>query len=345
MHTSRLAVKIKLNYMKISIYPFLLMLIASLLISCQKNNPPDTRNPGNNTNTNPGVDTLNSWKLVGTVSGASIDIWFVSPARGFIAHSSSQILGSADSGKTWMQIPNSQTARPTESLFFTDDQHGFAANNSELLITSDGGDHWNFKAMPAGDINGPVFFVSSSTGYAASASLGVFKTADTGNSWVNIYHPVNSTMNYYNYFLDPNNGWIISSDGNVANTTNAASTWQPLASQVAPKADSLAWNTVFFTDIQTGYYATQAGLLKTIDGGSSWTVSCPQGGNVNIIQFTDANTGYYLTNQHIYKTSDAGKTWTMSCFINPDSFLGMHFINNETGWACTLGGRIFRITP
>lgn len=334
--------------MKISIYPFLLMLMVSLSISCQKNSKPDTGNPGNNSNTTPGDDTLNSWKLVADISssGVPIDIWFVSPARGFIVHSSSQIMGSIDSGKNWTIMQNSQSSRPTQSLFFADDQHGFAANNSELLITSDGGDHWNLKAMPANDINGPVFFVSPSIGFAASVSLGVFKTVDTGNNWVNNYHPVNSNMNYYNYFLDPNNGWIFSSDGNVAKTTNAASSWQPLASQVAPKADSPTWNTVVFTDINTGYYATQAGLLKTSDGGGSWTVSCPKGGYTNIVQFTDPNTGYYLTDQHIYKSSDAGKTWTLSCFVNPlDYFLGMHFINNETGWACTGRGRIFRITP
>ena len=71
-------------------------------------------------------------------------------------------------------------------------------------------------------------------------------------------------------------------------------------------------NSVFFTDVNTGYAVGYSGtILKTINGGTAWTAQTS--GTTNVLTsvfFTDSNTGYAVGwFGTILKTVNGGVNW------------------------------------
>jgi len=74
----------------------------------------------------------------------------------------------------------------------------------------------------------------------------------------------------------------------------------------------LDFNKVFFVSTTLGFAGGEDGLLKTTDGGATWTPVTIVTGSppyISDIYFVNANTGYVLTGS-LYKTTDGGTTWT-----------------------------------
>ncbi|GAB3934610.1 WD40/YVTN/BNR-like repeat-containing protein [Mucilaginibacter myungsuensis] len=111
-----------------------------------------------------------------------------------------------------------------------------------------------------------------------------------------------------------------------------------------PKAD---YYDLTFTDSLTGYAVTTGAIIKTINGGLSWT-SIPSPANVPLkrVQFTDSQTGYIaggIGNAGILlKTTNAGQTWTVINFGTTEPLTGMYFISNTTGFI--IGDNLFSKT-
>lgn len=316
---------------------FVMVFLFTVVVCCKKNSYSPI-------NISPNPDSLLSWHQIASANGQKIlDIWFTSLSTGYCSTSDSNIYQSLDSGKTWSKVPTTSSS-VVQNFFFLNSQYGFAQGASKIDITRDGGNTWTTKSLPTGNALG-VFFISPSTGYYCDLSYGVYKTTDTCNTWTLVYHSSSGNLGYYPYFLNSNTGFVASSDGILSKTSNGSASWQQIASNVASNATSQqSYNTLLFLDSLNGFYGTKAGLLKTTDGGTTWNVVNANGGNVNIVKFLDANTGYYLSDAAIYKTTNAGQSWTTSCKLGSDSFFGMSFINSSTGWACTNGGYIYRIT-
>jgi len=287
-------------------------------------------------------DSLFLWQKISQIqSHAAFDIWFTSPSHGFAAVTDGNLYQSSDSGHTWTIIPNSGS-NTMSNLMFVDAQHGFAQGANQLQLTRDGGNTWVLKNLKTtSGFN--FFFVSPSTGYYTDIDSGMYKTLDTGTTWLQVYHPTQVNQGYYPFFLDPNNGAVASGDGKFSVTADGAVSWNQVATGVAVNTNTPNFNTLFFVDAQHGYYGTKTGLLKTTDGGVTWNQSNPHGGSVNVVHFLDLNTGYYLSDSAIYKTIDAGQSWTTSCKLGADVFESMHFIDANTGWACTSRGYILRL--
>jgi photosystem II stability/assembly factor-like uncharacterized protein len=90
--------------------------------------------------------------------------------------------------------------------------------------------------------------------------------------------------------------------------------WQVVKKQ----AMDFQLNTGDFIDANTGWlignYSHEGEVLKTSDGGVSWTLiqAADPGIEWNDIEFADANTGYACAEDgYVFKTVDGGATWTM----------------------------------
>ena len=324
--------------------PILLLLLSIILFSCSKSgNGPTTPPPGSTP-----TDTLGSWKVVDSISSpAGInDIWFTSPSQGFAAVTDGYLYKSQDSGKTWTKIPNTNinTTDQAINLFFVGDTYGFAQGLSHLLVTQDGGSTWTIRTLPISHAYSE-FFTTPSTGYIGDLTAGLYKTTDTGKTWTQSFHSSRSPIDYVTYFLDPGKGFLFCGDATFSKTVDSAASWQQVQQNIFVTGNTNpTYNSLQFIDSQTGFYGWANGVLKTTDGGVSWNSVYPQGGTVNVVKFFNATTGYYKADKIIYKTTDGGQTWTTSCrFISDDYFVGICFVNNATGWACTAKGRVLRI--
>ncbi|MFN8437770.1 MAG: YCF48-related protein [Cytophagales bacterium] len=136
-----------------------------------------------------------------------------------------------------------------------------------------------------------IHFTNTSTGFALGAAGSLYKTVNEGLTWTKSTPVVQDTskttidtnMVYTNMtFVDETNGWIIGTYNAKATATATSAT------------------------------ARKTALLKTTNGGSTWT-------NMNFdteiktfqsVAFYDAFNGYVVGNSGlIYRTFDGGKTW------------------------------------
>lgn len=289
-------------------------------------------------------DSLFKWKEMGTVPGSFTgDIGFTSPANGFAA--GSQLYQTGDSGKTWNAISGTSGTTGFFNLFFTDSKNGFAEGASQMAVTADGGNTWTIKPLPsAGALT--LFFINSSIGfYGDNAGSGLFKTTDGGNTWTLVLKTQTTPDNYYPYFLNQDTGFVATSSGLFANTTNGGQNWKSLGYFNSLASSSTDYNQLQYLNKNDGFYACPAGIMKTTDGGQTWNniLSATAGSTVNVIKFFDAQSGYYKAATAIYHTADGGQTWDLSCKLGGGSFMGMNFLDIHTGWACTNNGRVFRM--
>jgi photosystem II stability/assembly factor-like uncharacterized protein len=325
--------------MRLKTIVFFILIIADL--SCRKSNyiPPAT----------PVIpDSLLSWKIIGNISGNPLsDIWFTTATRGFTL--SDKIYQTNDGGITWTGIQTTSSMGYLSNLFFVNSQFGFAQDSSQLAITVDGGNSWTVKKLGS-DSGQTIFFVDPLIGfYGDEGSGGLKKTTDAGNSWTTIFSDPGTPVDYYPYFLNVDTGFVATGSGSFASTYNGGQIWQTRTGILPANQYFQSYNQLFFVDKNSGFYACQSGVMKTIDGGQSWQhvlLDSLDGtflNTVNVIRFLDSNTGYYKGLTAIYKSSDGGQTWSLNCKLGSDYFIGMYFLDIHTGWACTNKGRILRI--
>src|SRR5208283_5361363 len=117
-----------------------------------------------------------------------------------------------------------------------------------------------------------------------------------------------------------------------------------------PQGNSL--NSVFFTDSNNGCAAGDFGtIIKTIDGGTTWTIYYSGNPNgLNSIYFTDNNTGYIAGldastgGDLILKTNDAGSTWN-KVYSGPAFWLNsIYFPTNNVGYSVGFNSEILKTT-
>jgi photosystem II stability/assembly factor-like uncharacterized protein len=288
-------------------------------------------------------DTLLNWKEIGHLPNVFLDdIWFTSLSRGFVV--SDQIYQTADSGKTWAAIPNTSVTNGFYNLFFVNPQNGFAIGSSYFAATVNGGNSWTVKSLPKG-AGLTIFFLTPSIGfYGDETGLGLNQTKDSGNNWVSVFNDQKMPQDYYPYFLNADTGFVVTGSGTFAVTSDGGQNWQVKPGTLPANAGSGVYNQLLFLDINTGFYAGPSGILKTTDGGLSWTnVLAAVGNDVNAIKFPNSQIGYYKAVSVIYRSSDGGQSWTLNCKLGTDHFLGMYFLDIHTGWTCTGDGRILRM--
>jgi photosystem II stability/assembly factor-like uncharacterized protein len=315
------------------------LLIVFFILSCKKTNTSPNLTPTPAT-----PDTLNAWVKYPKIDSNSLigfeDIWFIDSLHG-IGVTSGQTMLSGDGGMTWKYIPNTQGGY---NLKFLDSLNGFA-QGAYLSKTTDGGRTWTVN------MNGGGFylqFITPTTGFSYRA--GISSTHDGGNSWISIFNPaVTNGQRYPFFFLDTLRGFSLM-NGNSYQTVDGGASWQMLGS-----ATTLDFNSFYkmqFLDTLHGYSGAPNGLLKTSDGGKTWTnclpVAAPADGQSTsfiVPQFFDVNNGYCMTSHNIFKTTNGGQTWTTSMSLGTEYLLGMHFLDMNTGWACTGDGYVLRLRP
>ncbi|HEX6606758.1 MAG TPA: hypothetical protein VF276_07585, partial [Chloroflexia bacterium] len=204
-----------------------------------------------------------------------------------------------DGGLTWRAVYSTEPGRGVGEeyigdLFFLDNQRGWVVINARrdagwdtlLRATRNGGRSWQTIAT-FGKAVDQVRFVSATHGYAVLGETGVLlETLDGGSSWRRIYGPVPTP--HLLHLFDPDHGigvGIPEDVGRLLFTDDGGRHWQSRGSiafacgATAPgRVQDLA-----FADRQRGSLratcVTRTGatdhdvLLRTTDGGATWTVA------------------------------------------------------------------------
>ncbi len=178
-------------------------------------------------------------------------------------------------------------------------------------------------------------------GYAIGQSLTynghgiVLRTTNGGVSWgamwVDNEHRGLEAMSFPSPYLGYVGGW----NQYFAKTQNTGWDWEVL--NPAGDDDVYIYTAIEFKDEQNGVVAAQlndgVGVYITSDGGISWTKGSGLQGIPSKIKYTGNNTYFLTTNGgHVQKSTDDGLSWTTVYSIPGALFLGLNFLDEQTGY-------------
>lgn len=277
-----------------------------------------TINGGSNWNISPGSGMYNGTSLYFT----SIDTGYSCGFGG--------VLKTIDGGLTWADnfpYPNIYGTKihfPTKNI-------GYAVSSNVSLDslftykTINAGASWALVGYVQMPLASNIFFSDAMTGSMVIEGAGIYKTIDGGATWIPKLTTFSGQMLIALHFPSNNIGYAIGYDS-VFKTTDMGENWNPISYPF-----SSVYYSIYFTDIDTGYAAGGDGIstgviMKTVDGGLSWTLSNTNTYTFQSIHFPNSNTGYACGQSGvIYKYSsgvginDFQKINGISIFPNPNN--------------------------
>lgn len=295
------------------------------------------------------------------------DVWFFNANVGWGVNSSGHVVKTTNGGQTWdikfktPILPDSNRPVYLRCITWASEQVGLIGTlttDLRLYRTTDGGEHWNSVALPAAapkKVCG-LFAVDQSVIYGSGTNdpgdgAAVIKSSDGGNSWIAIDMSAQASNLIDIYFQTRERGWVVGGFSDkpqptyddvkpvILFTDDGGTTWvdrlKDMRSQFVE--GTWGWKIQFLND-QLGFVSlenmTQAFILKTEDGGKTWSkFSVPGNANIEGIGFLDSSNGWVggwgdeeFASGKSSVTSDGGQSWqnadSIGRFINRFRFFG-----------------------
>jgi photosystem II stability/assembly factor-like uncharacterized protein len=274
-------------------------------------------------------------------SGTDLALYkaFVRGNRVWIVGQEGLILHSADGGKTW-QKQDSGTKVYLFSLFFINDDHGFAVGDSATLTeTTDGGKTWKPRQVARSTegaqsefalaMQDPIFydirFTNEQTGWIAGEFGHLLKSTDGGQTWTphqqtlmtpdsGITDPMDLPTFFGEFMISGQEGVAVGIDGKIARTKDGGATWRFDPMKLAfPLIDPL-YQPYVTADNHAWAVGGAGEVLHLAPGQSEWTradLGTPLFIWLRGIDFADAQYGWLVGGYGtILRTTDGGKTWS-----------------------------------
>ncbi|MEM6648241.1 MAG: YCF48-related protein [Bacteroidota bacterium] len=270
------------------------------------------------------------------------DIFFVHPDTGWTVNLQGEVYSTTDGGGTWSYQQTGVSG--LRSMGFADSQRGWIGvlgGATLLLETTDGGQSWNDITARLGENRGfgicGIHVLDADHIVAVgryNQGAHVYRTQDGGQTWTTTNLAPLATTLVDAHFFDAQNGIIVGGgDGDwyqkgravVLRTTDGGESWERVFT--SSDVGEWAWKISFPTP-ETGYVSVEHGdalarrgsakVLKTTDGGRSWTErAVPNAAPLQGIGFIDANTGWVSGRGTDHVTTDGGETWTRGTALLP----------------------------
>jgi len=273
------------------------------------------------------------------------DIVFIDENTGWIINGSKNVFKTEDGGLSWVQHVNQDNSMPfLRSIAMADAFTGWigAVNGGQdrvLYETRDGGERWTnisdrIRGSKPGGICG-IWAVNDRVIYAVGAYFQgpwFVKSIDGGFLWQSSILPGNARTLVDVYFQSEAVGFVVGGTGPIfegnaiiLRTTDGGSSWtEVFQSTPYPGVNGeWAWKISFPTPL-VGYVSVEyapgslngepAKVLKTVDGGLTWTQLAIPGSTEQAglqgIGFLTADVGWATGRGTTSMTTDGGETWT-----------------------------------
>lgn len=240
------------------------------------------------------------------------------------------ILYTTNGGKNWQkQVVDSED--DVTNIFFLDNDNGFVTTNSEIFKTDDGGVNWQKKTLEhLGELK--IDFKDNDTGYVYNEFGVIYKTINKGKDWVKINDGYSEHMNNMHIFSDDHilgvgNNTIIEWENNI---------W-------TKKNTSYDQYDIIFLNDDLGYSCGyQDKILKTTDGGESWTEEILNGSSSTYLFSMSVVDG-----NNIMAAGDKGKVYRYdgSSWFNENTgfnqqIFNIFMIDEDIAWGTSFGGKL-----
>jgi photosystem II stability/assembly factor-like uncharacterized protein len=241
--------------------------------------------------------------------------------RGYAVGDFGTVLRTDDGGTSWSGLTTGLTA-PLRAVRSISPDTIVVGGGCAARRSDDGGLSfrtlpWNAteRARKCGGGIASLHFPSSDVGYLLLANGSVLRTQDGGKTWsVRTAVPGTAAASRGSplkasdtFFTSANTGFAVGDAGVIYRTTDGANSWAPVA------RSTQGINSVYFPDPITGYAVGGVSVLRTSDGGASWTqqgvLSRPE--SLDWVRCPDALRCVASTKQgdQLLRTSDGGLNW------------------------------------
>ncbi|MFA5047505.1 MAG: hypothetical protein WC516_00520 [Patescibacteria group bacterium] len=156
----------------------------------------------------------------------------------------------------------------------------FVSNSKgEIIKSTDAGNAWaiNYR-LPVNTTVVEIVpdLIDSRIMYVGTKSQGIYKTADGGDSWASLGDGLKSYSGSHEYkklIMDPAtpNSLIFISKFGMLISRNGGNSWDMVNLLPSPKAVTIYTVAVNPKDSNEIYYTTQTTLVKSLDGGKTWS--------------------------------------------------------------------------
>ncbi|MEW6736580.1 MAG: YCF48-related protein [Acidobacteriota bacterium] len=207
----------------------------------------------------------------------------------------------------WRILMESNTLHaPTfVSICFINNNHGWAASTSQILETTDGGQHWSEQQIGNNATFYTMKFIDNSNGWI----LGAYQKNDN-------YSPI------------------------IFKTMNAGRSWQPIPITNVNKLVDFA-----FYNSDLGWAVGANSIVCTKDGGNTWEIQYQgvTGETILSVSCSDSEHIWAVgSNELILTTEDGGKNWKRIDIDLTDALLRVHYFNNSV-WILGLNGVVAQL--
>ena len=257
------------------------------------------------------------------------------------------VIRSTDRGLSWaaMSFPNSGNLN---DVYFHDALHGFAAGDSGLFHTVDGGASWSAVAMPLQEPWLCITFVSPQVGFCGGGWFDtgtMLRTLDGGATWAVVVSGAPKPFSAI-HFPSASTGYAIQYgySWEVLKTTDGGANWAVLPIQ--PMNSLSSFEGLHFLDADNGY----AGgwylptFIHTVDGGLTWSEVVPGGSmNVYAIDFTTPQQGIVVGTYGAILHTYNGVDWADEAFpgSTADNY-AVDLLDDTTAIVVGGGGQVLR---
>ncbi len=183
-----------------------------------------------------------------------------------------------------------------------------------------------WQALPAAPVTSRIddlHFIDPQTGWFCTGDGSIYHTSDGGQSWA-LQH--SDDLLYFRSirFADSQHGWagtLVSADPLYV-TANGGATWAPAPTLPLLRPNAICGLAVVSDQVvyAVGSYSGPARVMKTIDGGASWTTTdlAPLATTLVDVHFWSANEGLAVgsvgtfpsgSQSVVMRTTNGGATW------------------------------------
>ena len=150
-----------------------------------------------------------------------------------------------------------------------------------------------------------IHFFDENNGVVLTGDNNLYITKTGGSNWTNSNLNIPSSNIF---FIDSLNWWSINDEG-LYQTQNAGTSW---TKNNLSNSYQYSFNSkIYFINKNIGLISTLKDILRTSDGGITWTTvfTSDSSQNINTLSFCDSTVGIAANSQYIFESTDAGKKW------------------------------------
>lgn len=258
---------------------------------------------------------------------------------GLIAAEGGRIYRSQTKGDSWQLLLRLAGNPELRALCFGDALHGYiCGDGGTLASTSDAGATW---PLMDGGTTQNLFAVaanSSGAGVAAGANGMLLSSASWGGLWQNRLRTFSPAKLKGLHLVDMDIAYAVgdsSGKGMIFRTDDSGGNWHAQYRRAGVLLEDL-----FFINSDSGFVVGTGGtLLRTVDGGGSWSLvtGLPLSSSFYGIHFASRTAGTIVGGSGaILRTVDGGTTWGAQS-TSGQTLQAVHFVHPDTGLAVGFG--------